>query len=841
MVRGRAACLFVIFVVMERITLFAEILLPLPVVGTFTYRIPFAMNEDIAVGKRVAVQFGGRRVLAGIVKSVHEKVPVNYVPKYILSILDTDPVVLPVQLRFWEWISLYYMSTEGEVLAAALPSVFKLASESKVMLHPAYVPDREPLGTAEYRITEALLYKKKLTIGELTRIAGIAKVLPVLKTMIEQQLIIMEEELEETYKPKKEKFIRLSEAAADEDHLRQVMDELGRKAHKQLEVLMAFIGLVGFPLNGAVVVRQQELLAKSGASAAVLKTLVDKGVLEMEEREVSRIETVAGQAEEMVVLSNHQQQAYNHINNLFVEKQVVLLHGVTSGGKTEVYIRLMEKYLNMGKQVLYLLPEIALTSQIITRLQRYFGDRIGVYHSRFGRNERAEVWLGLNAEKTEKKRDIVLGPRSAIFLPFSNLGLIIVDEEHDSSYKQFDPAPRYNARDAAIYLASLHGAKVLLGSATPAVETYFNAMQGKFGLAELTERFGGVEMPEIRVVDMREQQRLRLSKSHFSSVLLNDVSTAVANDKQAILFQNRRGFSLRIECDTCHWVPQCKQCDVTLTYHKKSELLKCHYCGYSTPVPPSCPDCGATGLKMKGFGTEKVEEELAVLLPGARIDRLDYDTTRSKNAFQKILLKFENRQTDILTGTQMVTKGLDFDHVQVVGVLSADSMLSYPDFRAHERGFQLMAQVSGRAGRKNQQGQVIIQAWKPKHPVLQLVVNNDYVGMYQVQIYERQKFNYPPFYRLIIVRLKHKDANLLNAGASSLAVEYRKKFGKLVLGPEYPLVSKVRNYFIKHILIKFPRQADSYHIKKQMLDSADHFKTNSQFRPIVIQYDVDPQ
>jgi primosomal protein N' (replication factor Y) len=428
-----------------------------------------------------------------------------------------------------------------------------------------------------------------------------------------------------------------------------------------------------------------------------------------------------------------------------------------------------------------------------------------------------------------------------MFLPFSNLGLIIVDEEHDSSYKQFDPAPRYNARDSAIYLAALHGAHVLLGSATPSIETYYNAKQGKFGLANISERFGGIKMPEISVVDMREQTRRRLIKSHFSSVLLQDISIAIKNDQQTILFQNRRGFSLRIECDTCHWVPECKHCDVTLTYHKRSELLKCHYCGYSTTVPPTCPDCGSSGLKMKGFGTEKVEEELAILLPEAKIDRMDFDTTRSKNGFQKILHRFESRETNVLTGTQMVTKGLDFDHVHIVGILSADSMLSFPDFRAHERSFQLMAQVSGRAGRKDTQGKVIIQAWKPNHPVIQLVIQNDYLGMYRQQIYERQQFYYPPFYRLIVVRLKHKDPDLLNQGAASLAADFRAKFGKAVYGPEYPLVSRVRNFYIKQILVKFPRNINSYQVKQQLYQSLEHFREVKTNRSIIVQFDVDPQ
>ncbi len=826
---------------MERITLFAEILLPLPLPGTFTYRVPFELNDHVVVGQRVAVQLGKRRVLAGLIKEIHEVVPTGYIPKYILSILDKEPIVLPIQFQFWHWISEYYMSTEGEVMAAALPTVFKLAGESKVMLHPGFVPDQQSLSNAEFYITEALLQRKKLTIAELTNVAGIAKILPVLKTMIENHLIVVEEELMDTYKVKTEKVVVLTPWALKEENLQQMMDELGKRAHKQLEVLMAYIGLAGFPLEACSGIDQKVLLTKAGVSSTILKPLIDKGVFLIEEREISRIEKVGSASEPMVQLSDHQQLAFDSIAHQFESKDVVLLHGVTSGGKTEVYIRLMERALQEGTQVLYLLPEIALTGQIITRLQRYFGDQVGVYHSRYGKNERAEVWLGLSSSETKSQPRIILGPRSAMFLPFSNLGLIIVDEEHDSSYKQFDPAPRYNARDAAIYLAANHGAKVVLGSATPSVESYYNAMQGKYGLAILTERYGGLKMPEIVVVDMRDQTKRRLIRSHFSSVLLNEITQALEKKKQVILFQNRRGFSLRIECDSCHYVPECKHCDVTLTYHKRSELLKCHICGYSTTVPSVCPDCGNTGLKMKGFGTEKVEEELSILLPKAKIDRMDFDTTRTKNSFQKILHRFEAGETHILTGTQMVTKGLDFDHVHVVGILSADGMLSYPDFRAHERSYQLMAQVSGRAGRKDRQGKVIIQTWKPQHPIIRLVVQNDYLAMYQSQLAERQQFKYPPFFRLIVVRLKHKNPDLLNQAASALATDLRHKFGREVYGPEYPLVSRVRNFYIKQILLKFPRNVNSYKVKQEVYASVDVFREIKNYRPIMIQFDVDPQ
>ena len=829
---------------MERITLFAEILLPLPIPGTFTYRVPFALNNSIKQGKRVAVQFGRRRVYAGLVTDIHERPPQKGIPKYILSVLDEKPVVNKVQFQFWKWIAGYYMSTLGEVMAAALPSAFKLSSESKVNLSPGFVPDKETLNESEYRITEALMRKKGLTINEVTQIVGYQKVLPLLKTMIERRLVVMEEELKQLYKPKKTKMIRLSPDYFKEEALQKLMDQLGKRAHKQLELLMGFLTLAGFPLKEDFTVSKTELLAKTKVGDAALKALTDKQIFLTEEKTISRFNEDNIETGHSFTLSASQQKAYDALKIQMQNHLVVLLHGVTSSGKTELYIKLMEDTLKEGKQVLYLLPEIALTTQIINRLRKHFGDEIGVYHSRYNQNERAEVWeniAGIQQAGVHKPYRIVLGPRSAMFLPYENLGLIIVDEEHDASYKQFDPAPRYNARDAAIYLASLHKAKVILGSATPAIETYFNAKNGKYGLVSLTERFGGMQMPEIKVVSMKEEKRRRLLKSHFTSVLLGHIQQALDRKQQVILFQNRRGFSLRIECEQCNWIPQCKNCDVTMTYHKKQELLKCHYCGYSRPVPSVCEACGSPHLIMQGFGTEKVEEELAMMLPEAKIDRMDLDTTRSKNAFQRIIYGFENRKTDILTGTQMVTKGLDFDNVQVVGILSADNMLSFPDFRAHERSFQMMEQVSGRAGRKNHQGVVIIQTWQPAHPVIRDVVNHDFENMYSRELVERNRFKYPPYYRLIMIKLKHKKPELLNEAAAVLARDLKALFGNLVYGPEYPMVSRIKNMFIKQILFKIPRNNLQAEKKRQLKQRLDAFKTVSKYKSVRVQVDVDPQ
>ncbi len=829
---------------MSRTTLFADVLIPLPVKGTFTYRVPFELNEFVKEGQRVAVQFGKKRVYAGLIKNLHEKVP-EYTPKYILHLLDEEPLVNRIQFTFWEWIASYYMSTEGEVMNAALPSAFKLASESKVLLIPGFNPDEAILDENEYRVTEALLQKKRLTIGEISKQVGFAKVLPLLRKMIDKRMILMDEELEGGYKPKMEKYIRLEQNYLEEANLQQLLEDLGKRAYKQLELVMTYLTLSRFEEDDQPV-KKSDLLKKANAGTAAFNALLEKGVFIEEAKAVSRFDKMADNEDlPVVMLTEHQQEAYQKMINEFEKHRVVLLHGVTSGGKTEMYIKLIEEAVEQGRQVLYLLPEIALTTQIINRLRKYFGEKVGVYHSRYNRNERAEVWNNIakreDADQIGEPYQIILGPRSASFLPFDNLGLVIIDEEHDQSYKQYDPAPRYNARDAAIYLSTLHDARVVLGSATPAVESYFNTRIGKYGLVELTERYGGINLPLIEVVDMRDQLRRRMSQSHFSSVLMEAMKKAIEENQQAILFQNRRGFSLRLECEQCSWVPECKNCDVTLTYHKHSELLKCHYCGYATTIPSTCGDCGSTSLKMKGFGTEKVAEELSLLMHGSKIDRMDFDSTRKKHSFQRIIGDFENRKTDILTGTQMVTKGLDFDNVQVVGVLSADNLLSFPDFRAHERSYQLMAQVSGRAGRKHKQGKVIIQSWQPAHPIIADVVRNDYLSMFEQQLIHRNRFRYPPFYRLIIIKLKHKDHHLLNEASSSFGKQLRAIFGNDIYGPEFPMVSRIRSYFIKHIMLKQKRTSRMDEAKSKIHDALDDFRKLAKYKPVRIQFDVDPQ
>ena len=823
----------------DRITLFAEVLLPVPVPGTFTYRVPYALNDAIRIGQRVAVPFGKTKILSGLVTAITEEVPKVEV-KYLTDILDEEPVVNTKQLQFWDWVKQYYLCHMGEVMQAALPSALKLSSESKVALSPDFQLDSMALNDYEYMIVEALQIQPKIAISEVSKIIGFKKVMPLVRTMMEKGILVMEEELNEKYKARYERFVRLSGMYRDEALLQELMDHLTKRAYKQLEILLAYLTLGGDCDND---LKASELLKKANATGTVLKAMVEKGIFEVYERKVSRLKDFKAQiSTASIQLTEAQQKAFEGIHAGFEAGQPVLLHGITSSGKTEIYIKLIQEALDEGKQVLYLLPEIALTAQIINRLKQYFGERLGVYHSRYGANERVEVWQQVNdfAKNHGTQRQVIIGSRSAIFLPYSNLGLIIVDEEHDSSFKQIDPAPRYNARDAAIILGDLHQAKVLLGSATPSYESYYNALQGRYHLVELTERYGGVQMPEIILSDMRVERRRKTVQADFGSTLLDAVRKAIEEHNQAILFQNRRGFSLRVECDDCHYVPQCINCDVSLIYHKQQNVLRCHYCGYTASVPAECPQCHSTNIKMHGFGTEKVEEDLKLILPEARVARLDLDTTRSKNDYQGILEAFQEKETDVLVGTQMVTKGLDFDSVKVVGILNADNMLSFPDFRAHERSFQLMAQVAGRAGRKGKQGQVIIQTYEPSHPVLQDVLHNDFKGLYEKQMATRRQFGYPPFYRLVMIRLKHKDFQKLNPAAAELSSMLRPIFKQDLLGPEYPMVSRVKNLYIKQMLVKFNREYSAKQVKELIMKQIHQFQLLPDYKSVIVQIDVDP-
>lgn len=829
---------------MTRQTLFADILLPLPLQGCFTYRVPFELNDRIRLGQRAVVPFGRNKVYAGLVKQIHEQAPAGFQARYIHTLLDDHPVVTQQQFSFWEWLAAYYLCTEGEVMAAALPPAMKLAGETRIALSPAARIQSDELTEKEQALVAALKANKLLTLSEASDTTSLPKVIPLIKTMIDKGIIVIKEDLENPWRPRLVKYVRLSPAFSNEKKLKDIFDDCEQKAPRQLQVLMNFLKLAGSLEGEQKEVPRDALTAPVKGGSAALKALEKKGVFEAYETVKSYFDHLPA-GEKDIQLNSFQEEAWQDIRKQFQEKEVVLLHGVTSSGKTEIYIKLIREYIERGQQVLYLLPEIALTSQIIKRLQQHFGNRAGIYHSRFNPMERVEVWNnllhgGVVSGDDTIRYDLVLGPRSAMFLPFHDLGLIIVDEEHEPSFKQHDPAPRYHARDAAIYLASMLGAKVLLGSATPSLEVYASARSGKFGFASIEKRHGGLLMPEILVADLRRETRSRSMKSHFTPMLFDNITEALAKGEQVILFQNRRGFSLRLECEQCSWLPECHQCDVTLVYHKKINKLKCHYCGYSTMPPADCPSCSSPALKMKGFGTEKIEEELPLFFPDARIARMDLDTTRSKNAYRRIIEDFEHGRVDILVGTQMISKGLDFDNVGVVGILNADNMLNFPDFRAHERAFQLMAQVSGRAGRKNKRGKVIIQSYHTGHPVIQQVTENDYQGMYRQQISERRKFQYPPFTRLVMVTVMHANPDLLNDAAEELTEQIRQGFPKKVFGPEYPSVSRVRNQYIKNTMVKLDRSPKLASDKRALAEIVRSFNREQRWKPVRVIFNVDP-
>ena len=846
---------------MERTTLFVDVILPLALPQLYTYRVPFDLNEHIQVGQRVVVQLGKAKLYTAIVRKVHETPPSKYEAKYIETILDALPIVNSKQLELWDWMASYYMCTVGEVMNAALPSGLKLSSETKILLNPDFVAQsdegkseiEQQLSDKEFLLVEALRLREVITVHEAAQILNQKTIYGVLKLLIEKNVVLIEEELKEKFKPKVEQYVRLTEVASVEDNLKTIFDKLEKKAFKQLQLLMSFIQLSARYSDQPIEVKKSALLKVNETSPTVLNELIKKNILEIYEQTIDRLGTFESTGK-TVTLSNYQQTAFNKIKNDFKEKDVVLLQGVTSSGKTEIYVQLIQEALQQGKQVLYLLPEIALTTQIINRLRKFFGDVVGVYHSKFNENERVEVWNKIlkvtnqKQEQTKNKPDyfehknfqIIIGARSSLFLPYENLGLIIVDEEHDTSYKQHEPAPRYNARDSAIVLANIHKTKILLGSATPSLESYYNAVNKKYGWVQLTERYGGVELPEIVIADVKEAKKRKQMKSHFTPMLLENIQLALDKKEQIILFQNRRGFAPMLECTTCAWVPQCTQCDVSLTYHKNINLLKCHYCGYSTKPPSKCEACGSSEILMKGFGTEKIEEELAIFFPSAKIARMDLDTTRSKYAYQQIIQSFEERNIDILVGTQMVTKGLDFDNVSIVGILNADSMLHFPDFRSYERSFQLMAQVSGRAGRKNTRGKVIIQTYTPGHSVVQSVISNEWESLYQAQLLERKQYLYPPFYRLIKLTLRHKDANILNNAAADLGQQLKDNFAHRVLGPEFPAVARVRNYFLKNILIKIEKEISITQVKQKITTLITELKLIPEYKQVFVIVDVDP-
>lgn len=812
---------------------FVEVILPLSLSKTFTYKVSEAEYSYIKKGMRIAVPFGKSKIYTALAIELHQNEPTLYEAKEIHQILDEFPIVTEIQIHHWQWIASYYMCAIGDVYRGAMPSAFLLESETIISQKQDVAVDETVLSDEEFLIYDALQHQSSLKVQDIISILGKKNIFPVIQRLIDRNILVLQEEVVELYKPKLTRYIRLHQAYTAEENLIALLDEL-KNAKKQKKILMGY-----FQLNASqkkpIAVKQ--LLESSKASAAVIKALVDKNIFEEYHIQEDRVSFDKNLQDKKLQLSDAQQNAFNEISNAFTQKEVCLLHGVTSSGKTEIYIKLIEDYIKVGKQVLYLLPEIALTTQLVGRLTSYFGNQVAVFHSKYTNNERVEVWKQVLEDSPKAK--IIIGARSALFLPFQDLGLVIIDEEHEQTFKQYDPAPRYHARDAAIVLANSHKAKVLLGSATPSLETYFNATTHKFGLVEITERFGNVMMPEIELVDLKDKYFRKRMKGHFSDTLLENMAEALALGEQIILFQNRRGYSPVLECITCGHVPECPQCDVSLTYHKNKNQLRCHYCGYSMAKPTNCHNCSSVDLTTKGFGTEQIEMELATLFPEKKTGRMDQDTTRGKYGYEKIIDSFKNREIDILVGTQMLAKGLDFDNVSLVGIMNADNMLYHPDFRAFERSFQMMTQVSGRAGRSEKRGKVIIQTYNPNHNTIQQVTNNDYVGMYKEQLYDRHIFKYPPYYRLIKITLKHRDFDKLKEGAMWLYQVMSQNLDMPVLGPEEPAISRIRNEYIRTIMIKIPQNQPLGGIKKTIQKMLNSFEAVPQYRPIKAAVNVD--
>ncbi len=825
---------------------FIEVILPLSLPKTFTYRVSENEFAFIKKGMRVAVPFGKSKIYTALVIDLHREEPTLYEAKEIDQILDERPIVNELQINLWFWISSYYMCYIGDVYRGALPSALLLESETIISQNNETFVDESSLSDDEFLIYEALQSQSSLKIQNIIDIVNKKTVLPVIQKLINKNIISLQEEIQEEYKPKLVKYIRLHEQYQKEENLIALLDSI--KSEKRKNLLLQYFQLQARERQPISI---KQLTETAQTSAAIVKALIDKQIFEEYFIQEDRVNFEMNKVENEFSLSVAQQTAFDEIVKSFVEKDVTLLHGVTSSGKTEIYTKLIENYIALGKQVLYLLPEIALTTQLVTRLTKHFGNKVAVFHSKYSNNERVEVWR--QVLNSSDKAQVVIGARSALFLPFNNLGLIIVDEEHEQTFKQQDPAPRYHARDAAIVLANFHnatranpeasgepgGAKVLLGSATPSIETYYNANSEKFGLVILKERFGKVPMPEIELVDLKDSYFRKKMKGHFSSTLIDEITEAFANNEQVILFQNRRGFSPVLECMTCGHVPQCPQCDVSLTYHKYKNQLRCHYCGYTMAKPSNCHVCSSVDLETKGFGTEQIELELAELFPQKNIKRMDQDTTRGKYSFEKIIDSFKNREIDVLVGTQMLAKGLDFDNVSLVGIMNADNMLYHPDFRAFERSFQMMTQVAGRSGRAEKRGKVIIQTYNPLHNIIQQVTNNDYEGMYKEQLYERKIYYYPPFYRLIKLTLKHRDFEKLKEGSFWLYQVLQQNLTIPVLGPEEPAIGRIRNEYIRTILIKIPGETSLQGTKKTIQKILNSFDLVSQYRTIKVTVNVD--
>lgn len=812
---------------------FIDVILPLSLERNFTYAITKAEADFIKVGVRVAVPFGKSKVYTGLVFSIHDKAPTAYDAKSIHSILDESAVVNPFQFKLWEWMSSYYLCSMGEIMRAALPNAFLLESETIISLHPTSGFDVTMFKDDEYLVYEALQHQSSLKVEEINAIIDRKNSFPVLKRLLDQNVIALEQELSEKYKPKLIRCVRLHPDYQHENGLQDLIETL-KNASKQREIVLSYFNLA----NSTKQIKVADLKLKSKATSTQIKTLIDKQIFEEFYYQTDRIQFQDSEDDASKELNVHQITALDAIDQAFETYTTVLLHGVTSSGKTELYVKKIEAILEQGKQALYLVPEIALTSQLVQRLEKYFGNQIAVYHSRYSQNERLEVWNHV-LNNSENAR-VIIGARSSIFLPFRNLGLVIIDEEHEQSYKQFDPSPRYHARDTAIVLAALYQAKTLLGSATPSIESFYNATkENKFGYVALTKRFNNVLMPEIELVDLTDKYKRKRMTGHFSDRLITEIKAALDMDSQVILFQNRRGYSPVVSCNTCGHTPECPNCDVSLTFHQYKNQLRCHYCSHSIAMQQFCGACGGVDIDSKGFGTEQIQQEVELLFPEAKVARMDLDTTRGKYSYDRIISSFENKEVDILVGTQMVTKGLDFRHVKLVGVLNADQLINFPDFRAHERSFQLLQQVAGRAGRTDTRGKVVIQSYNPHHTILQQVSINDYQSMFVEQLEDRRIYKYPPYCRLIKLTLKHKDYNKVNDGAEWLATSLRHVFKENVLGPEFPVVSRIRNQYHKNILIKIPQNQSLIKTKSVLQKIKLRFLSTRDFRAVRLLINVD--
>jgi primosomal protein N' (replication factor Y) len=823
------------------VSYYADIVVPLALPRTYTWSVPPKMEDQLKVGMRVEVNLGKNKKYAGVVKRIHKEKPEWGDPKEILNILDGAPVVYEQQLQLWEWISSYYMCSEGEVMAAALPAHFKLSSETVLVYNEEYGDDFSALDTDEFIVGEALLIKKELKLNEVQQLLDSSHVYPVINRLIQKHVCFVWEALKEAYTAKKETYVVLNPQYDNEEELAQLLNDDRRlqRAEKQMELLLSYLHLIR--TTGEVT--KAELLKKSNATDAQLKGLVDKKILWLEKRVVDRLPILAKDIKIDFELTPAQQKAYEEVRDSFEQKPVCLLHGITSSGKTEIYIKLIEEYVRKGKQVLYMLPEIALTSQIVRRLQKHFGGYIGIYHSKFSQNERVEIWNKIKSGEMK----VVLGARSAIFLPYSDLGMVICDEEHDTSYKQQDPAPRYNGRDSAVYLASLfrqgpekRTARVLLGSATPALETYHNAVTGKYGFVELMQRFGDVQLPPIHLIDTKTIMQKDRSKIMLSPQLVKGIQEVLDRQQQVILFQNRRGYTPYQVCRVCGWIPQCKYCDVSLTFHKLSNKLVCHYCGTNYPPLHTCAACGSHEFVQRNFGTEKIEEILQETFPKNRVARMDIDTVRGKNAHDVMIQQFEQRRIDILVGTQMVVKGLDFENVDLVGILDADGLLHFADFRVNERAFQLMEQVSGRAGRRQSTSNVLIQTSQPNHPVLVYVKQHNYRKMFEDELVKRKHFFYPPFSRIIQLTFRHKIKGILDAAAHQFANALKGRYNDFLVGPAEPIVGRVRNQFLMELLIKLPKDNQTIlNCKRDIMEQVAVLHQDSRFKSVIVVPDVD--